>query len=388
MSICIEPIALAKKLIRCQSVTPKDDGIMALLEEQLLSMGFTCQQHIFSEKNTDNVTNLYARIGKKAPNLAFAGHTDVVPPGDIEAWRTDPFTPTIIDGKLYGRGAVDMKCAIAAFISATQNFLNTKQHYGSISLIITGDEEGPAINGTKKLLRSLHEQGEHLDACIVGEPTSTTSVGDTVKIGRRGSITFTLVIYGKQGHVAYPQLAKNPIKSLIPLLHALTDHSLDQGNRYFDASNLEITTIDSNNPATNIIPNKISTTFNIRFNNEHTGQSLIQWVEKLCHHYLTSTNINYQLTHHISGEAFLSEKNILQKLAVDAIFETTGQHAKLSTSGGTSDARFLKEYCPVIEIGLTNTTAHKANEHANIQDIQALTMIYQKLLEKYFNSIQ
>jgi len=383
----IDPLDLSQTLIRCPSVTPEEGGALDALEEVLTSLGFDCHRLVFSEKGTADVDNLYARIGKGAPNFCFAGHTDVVPIGNRDDWSIDPFGGQIREGHLFGRGVVDMKCAIACFAAAASRFLddNGNDFGGSISLLITGDEEGPAINGTIKVLEWMQEAGEKIDACLVGEPTSAERVGDTVKIGRRGSMNGHLSVYGVQGHSAYPQLADNPAPKLVEMLAALDAMVLDDGNEHFQPSNLEITTIDIGNPATNVIPAFAEAKFNIRFNDIHTGAGLSEKIRSLCEDIAKRTNARFALDFAISGESFLTPPGELSSIMQRAIETRTQQTPVLSTTGGTSDARFIKDFCPVAEFGLCNATAHKVDENATVEDIRALADIYEDILRKYFS---
>ena len=378
----LDPVELTQALIRCPSVTPTDAGALGVVEDALKPLGFICHRLPFSAPGTPDVDNLYARLGSSGPNLCFAGHTDVVPVGDEAAWTHPPFGAEIHDGVLYGRGAVDMKTGIAAFIAATSKFLDEKSDafQGSISFLITGDEEGPAINGTVKVLDWMQAQGEVMDACIVGEPTNTTVLGETVKIGRRGSLNGFITQHGAQGHVAYPQHADNPVPKLVKLLHALDATPLDDGTEHFDPSNLEITTVDTNNPTTNVIPNSARAGFNVRFNDLHTGDSL----KALLHDVLAKAGDNFDLDVSVSGDAFLTPPGKLSDVMSAAITKVTGRVAELSTSGGTSDARFIKNHCAVAEFGLMNQTAHKIDECAHTDDIRALTDIYLEMLRGYF----
>ena len=378
----IDPVELTQALIRRPSVTPENAGALEVLEDALKPMGFTCTRLPFSDANTPDVDNLYARLGTQGPNLCFAGHTDVVPVGDEAAWTHPPFGAEIHDGILYGRGAVDMKTGIAAFTAATSRFLaeNGDGFAGSLSFLITGDEEGPAINGTKKVLGWMAEHGETMDACIVGEPTNTTTLGETIKIGRRGSMNGFLTQRGTQGHVAYPQHADNPLPKLVKLLDRLATTPLDDGTDHFQPSNLEITSIDVGNRAVNVIPSSGRATFNIRFNDLHTGDSLKLWLLEQ----LAAAGDNFDLDVAVSGEAFLTPPGLLSDVMADAIKAVTGLDAELSTSGGTSDARFIKDYCPVAEFGLMNQTAHKVDECAAVADIEALADIYLHMIKGYF----
>lgn len=364
---------LTSKLLSFKSVTPHDDGVIDFIISILEPIGFICEKIQF-----ENVLNLYARYGSKSPNLCFAGHTDVVPAGDENAWTHPPFAEEIIGDKIYGRGAVDMKGAIASFICAVQN-LNLKNLKGSISFLITSDEEGEAINGTEKVLQYLKQRGENLDFCIVGEPTNPEFIGQMVKIGRRGSVTFELSIEGKQGHVAYPHLAKNPITQLVGILDILKNKKLDDGTQHFDASNLEVVHLSVNNSADNVIPAYASARFNIRFNDLHTIHSLKSWVVDICKQF----GDNYTLTHGRGAESFLSsDLNFAQQVAkINA--QITNHDTQLSTTGGTSDARFIHKYCPVVECGLINQTAHKIDEYTAIYDLKTLEEIYSQVIQKF-----
>jgi succinyl-diaminopimelate desuccinylase len=365
-----DPVALAQRLIQFPSITPIDAGVMDFLIELLTSHGFICEKLVF-----DDTTNLYARFGNEGPNLCFAGHTDVVPPG--ENWSMDPFSGIIKDGMLYGRGACDMKAAVSAFIAASIDFVSSNSFDGSISFLITGDEEGPATNGTKKILQYLKKKEEILSVCIVGEPTCPNQLGDMIKYGRRGSINFTLNVKGKQGHVAYPNLADNPIDKLILIMVKLKELKLDKGTKDFLPSNLEITNIEANNNATNIIPREAIARFNIRFNDLHTSDSLYKLIKEICG--------EHDLTYSCSAEAFIGseESDMLAHLRA-AITEITNIEPVLSTTGGTSDARFIKDHCPVVEFGLINKTAHHVDEHVAVQDIIKLKEIYFSFLKRYF----
>src|SRR5690349_980417 len=377
----IDPVELTRQLVRCPSVTPEDAGALDVLQRALEPLGFACHRLRFEEAGTPPIDNLYARLGTAGPNLCFAGHTDVVPPGDAAAWRADPFGGEIIDGRLYGRGAADMKAAIACFAAAVARRVEASgQPEGSISLLITGDEEGPAVNGTRKVLDWLAEQGEVLDACIVGEPTNPNYLGEMIKVGRRGSMTGYLTVHGTQGHTAYPHLADNPLPRLVRMLSALTAEPLDQGNAHFQASTLALTTIDVGNPATNVIPAKGSATFNIRFNNEHTGASLEAWIRRVC----DEVGGAYELRVSVSGEAFLTPPGRLSDLVASAAERVTGHRPELSTTGGTSDARFIKSFCPVVEFGIVGQTMHKVDEHVAVADIERLTDIYEAVIDGFF----
>jgi succinyl-diaminopimelate desuccinylase len=378
----VDPVALAAELIRRPSVTPKDEGALDIVAGRLESLAFTCHPLTFTEDGHEPIANLYARWGNGRPNLCFAGHTDVVPTGAPDAWSFDPFAATIRDGVLCGRGAVDMKSAIAAFIAAAERFIATRgpDFPGSISLLITGDEEGVAVNGTRKVLDWLKARGEALDACLVGEPTSATELGDMIKIGRRGSMTGRLAVTGVQGHVAYPHLADNAAHRLIGLLQALTKEPLDAGTEHFQASGLQVTTIDIGNPTTNVIPGTARATFNIRFNDLWTSEKLKAWVAER----LAAAGGEYRLAWEVSGESFLVPPGRVSDCLAAAIGAVTGRAPELSTTGGTSDARFIQAYCPVAEFGLVGQTMHKADERVEIADIGRLTAIYEAFLDRFF----
>ena len=378
----VDAVTLAQRLIRCPSVTPADAGALAVLEEELKGLGFACHRLRFEEQGTAPVENLYARHGEEAPNFCFAGHTDVVPPG--EGWESNPFAAEIKDGVLYGRGAADMKSAIAAFVAASARVLAAGPLKGSISLLITGDEEGVAINGTPKMLAWLKERGEKLDHCVVGEPTSSTRAGDTLKIGRRGSINFEILVTGAQGHVGYPQKAKNPIPVLARLVSQLSDHALDRGNAHFDPSTLSFTSMDVGNDATNVIPGEARARFNIRFNDKHTPESLIGWVTDRSEGLAKEAGCVIAVQHQVSGVSFLTPPGKFTQLVSDTVAGVTGQAPFFSTTGGTSDARFIKDFCPVVELGLTGATMHKKDECVEVAEIASLTEIYTALLAAYF----
>lgn len=377
-----DPVLLTQALIRQPSVTPDDGRGLAVIREVLQSLGFDCHELVFDDGEHGKVHNLYARIGTELPHFCFAGHTDVVPPGNEAAWREGPYSGHIADGKLYGRGAEDMKAAIAAFAVATERHL--KKHgapKGSISFLLTGDEEGPGVNGTPKVLEWLHARGETIDACLVGEPTNPSYIGEMVKIGRRGSIIVEVTVKGKQGHVAYPALADNPVTKLVEILHALKSEVLDEGTPYFPPSNLEVTTVDVGNPSVNVIPEKAFARFNIRFNDRHHSDELKEWTRAVC----ARIHEDVELKFRVSGEAFLTPPGELSALLVNAIRAVTGHEAVLSTTGGTSDARVIKDYCPVIEFGTTGRTPHMVNEYVEVADIHILTDIYERILQDYFS---
>jgi len=377
----VDPLELSQALIRRPSVTPADEGAIAVLEDALGTLGFTCHRLAFGEGDAE-VQNLYARIGDSAPNFCFAGHTDVVPVGNTDEWTVDPFAAVIKGDRLYGRGAADMKTGIAAFVAGVSRFIEAHPNGfgGSISLLITGDEEGDAQNGTVKVLDWLKQQGEVLDACLVGEPTNPKALGDMIKIGRRGSINAAITVHGTSGHVAYPQLADNPVETLMKMLSSIIDVPLDEGTDHFPASRPVVTTFDVGNPVTNVIPAKAEARLNIRFNDLHTGADL----EALLRQRFDAIGGNYDMTARISGEPFLCPPGPFSDLIGDAVKKVTGQTPDLSTTGGTSDARFIKDYCPVCEFGMINQTAHKADENALISDIQKLSEIYEAVLEGFF----
>lgn len=375
------PLPLAQALIRCPSVTPEDAGALGVLESALTTLGFTCHRLRFEDSGTEPVDNLYARRGTKGPNFCFAGHTDVVPVGT--GWTVDPYAADVIDGHLFGRGAADMKGAIACFVSAVAKYVeNSSSETGSISLLITGDEEGPAINGTTKVLDWLAERGEQLDVCVVGEPTNPTRLGEMVKIGRRGSLNGKLTVFGTQGHVAYPHLADNPISKVMHLLNALTEHPLDEGTETFQPSTLTLTSVDVGNTATNVIPAEARAAFNIRFNDKHSGESLTKWLNETLEHAADGSNFDLEVA--VSGESFVTPPGPLSELIAEAVQTVTGQSPELSTSGGTSDARFIRSACPVSEFGLVGLTMHKADERASLKDMDNLTAIYHRILTGYF----
>jgi succinyl-diaminopimelate desuccinylase len=376
--IAIDALALAQALIRRPSVTPKDAGALDVLEAVVKELGFITHRLPFGD-----VDNLYARLGDAAPHFCFAGHTDVVPVG--EGWNADPFAAEVKDGMLYGRGAADMKSAIAAFVAAVAKTGKPPEKFkGSISLLITGDEEGAAVNGTVKLLEWLKARGETIDHCVVGEPTSVGHAGDTLKIGRRGSINFKLAVKGVQGHVGYPQKAKNPIPALAELITQLATHRLDKGNDHFDPSTLAFTSVDVGNDATNVIPGEARAAFNIRFNDKHTPDSLTNWVKDRAAQIAAQSGCDIGVTAQTSGVAFLTAPGKFTQLISDTVAGITGQAPFFSTSGGTSDARFIKNICPVVELGLAGATMHKADECVAVSEIAALTDIYAALLTAYF----
>jgi succinyl-diaminopimelate desuccinylase len=381
-----DPVAITRDLLRCPSVTPVEGGALSFLETTLKSAGFTVHRMTFSEPGTADVENLYARIGTSAPHLMFAGHTDVVPPGDPKAWSHAPFSADIADGVLYGRGAVDMKGAIACKVAAALDHLaaNGGKPKGSISFLITGDEEGIAVNGSPKLLKWAAARGETFDHCVLGEPGNVTELGDTIKLGRRGSQNGVLVVTGKMGHVAYPHRADNPVRGLVKLMGALMDEPLDQGSHKFDPSNLEFTSIDIGNPTVNLIPGEARARFNIRFNDCHDYASLKALVEQRTEK-AAGDKVRWTIDWEPSNaDVFYTEPSPFTDVVISAVAEVTGKTPKLSTSGGTSDARFIKDYCPVVEFGLVGQTMHAIDERVPVKDLQTLTAVYRKILDNYF----
>lgn len=381
-----DPLAIAQSLLRCPSVTPAEGGALTFLESTLKAAGFTTHRLTFSENGTPDVENFYARIGTASPHLMFAGHTDVVPPGNEKAWTHPPFAGAIADGVLYGRGAVDMKGGIAACVAAVLDHLAAHggKPKGSISFLITGDEESVAINGTPKLLDWAAKHGEKFDHCILGEPSNRETLGDTIKIGRRGSQNGTLIVHGKQGHVAYPERADNPVTGLVTLIAALKNEALDQGSKLFDPSNLEFTSVDVGNTTVNLIPGEARARFNIRFNDLHNQESLKVSMEQRAIA-ASGGRIRFSFEWEPSNaDVFVVEPGPFTDVVANAVAEVTGRKPVLSTTGGTSDARFIKNYCPVAELGLPGESMHKADERASLSDIRALANIYQRALERYF----
>ncbi len=382
----LDVIELTQELMRCPSVTPHDAGALSVLQTVLETIGFECTRLTFSDDNTPDVENLYARYGTQAPNFCFAGHTDVVPPGDLNSWSVDPFDSIIKDGMLFGRGAADMKAAVACFAVSAQRLIKARggNLNGSISLLITGDEEGPAINGTRKVLEWMSSQGEHIDHCVVGEPTNPNQLGDMVKIGRRGSFTGFLTVNGNEGHAAYPHLADNPIPHLVALMSELDAMQLDDGSEHFQPSNLEFTTVDVGNPATNVIPPVARATFNIRFNTHHSLDALDTKIRELLDSVAASRGANYDLRVLKNSEPFLTPEGDFSHLVAGSIEKHLGRRPEMSTTGGTSDARYIKNYSPVVEFGLVGQTMHKADECVALEDIHSLADIYTSILEGYF----
>jgi succinyl-diaminopimelate desuccinylase len=380
-----DPVALARDLLRCASVTPAEGGALVLLAKTLSGAGFSVHRVTFSEPGADDVENLYARIGTAGPHLVLAGHTDVVPPGDEARWQHPPFAGEIADGMLFGRGAVDMKGAIACEVAAVLDHLaaNGGKPKGSISFLITGDEEGIAVNGTVKLLRWAAARGEKFDHCILGEPTNPKALGDMVKIGRRGSLNGTLIVAGTEGHVAYPALADNPVRRIVAIMAAVMAEPLDAGSTHFDPSNLEFTSVDVGNKTVNVIPSEARARFNVRFNDCHTQGSLKSLIEARAH--AAAQGGNFRIAWEPSNaDVFVTRPGPFVHMVSDAIAEVTGRQPELSTSGGTSDARFIKEYCPVLEFGLVNATMHKIDECVATADLVALTAVYRRILDRYF----
>ena len=381
----INELQLAKQLIKFPSITPIDAGVMRFLEKKLKKLGFKTKLIEFKEKNFKPVKNLYAKIGNKGPNFCYAGHLDVVPPGNIKDWTVNPFRPSVKKGYLIGRGANDMKSSIAAFVSAVSIFLNNNHKFnGSISLLITGDEEGDAINGTKKVVDYLKKRKEKINFCLVGEPTNPNKLGEMIKIGRRGSITGKLVINGVQGHVAYPQRANNPSTTIIRILNELKNIKFDNGTKNFQPTNLEITKINIDNSADNIIPKSAEATFNIRFNNKHSSNSIKRRLNKIFNKISKRNKSKFKIDYRVSGEAFLTKPNNTTFMIQDIVKKFTKIKPKLSTTGGTSDARFIKKISPCLEFGLVGKTMHKVDEAVSLKDLKNLTKIYQNILQRYF----
>ena len=381
----INELKLAKELIKFPSITPVDAGIMKFLEKKLKILGFKTNILEFKEKNSKSVKNLYAKLGNKSPNFCYAGHLDVVPAGNFKDWTVNPFKPAVKRGYLIGRGANDMKSSIAAFVSAVDNFVKDKKKFnGSISLLITGDEEGVAINGTKKVVDYLKKKKEKIDFCLVGEPTNPNKLGEMIKIGRRGSITGRLSIIGIQGHVAYPQRANNPSTTIVQILNELKKIKFDKGTKNFQPTNLEVTKININNSADNVIPGLASATFNIRFNDKHTSNSIKKKINKIIKSKCNKNKSKYKIDYNVSGEAFLTKPNSTTYMIQNIIKKVTKIKPQLSTTGGTSDARFIKKISPCLEFGLVGKTMHKIDEAVSLRDLKNLTKIYEKILQNYF----
>ncbi len=381
----INEFQLAKELIRFPTVTPIDAGVMKFLEKKLKKLGFKTKILEFKEKGFKPVKNLYARLGNKSPNFCYAGHLDVVPPGNIKKWTINPFKPSIKKGHLIGRGANDMKSSIASFVSAVSIFLSQNKGFnGSISLLITGDEEGDAVNGTKKVVKYLKRKKEKINFCLVGEPTNPNRLGEMIKIGRRGSLTGKLIINGAQGHVAYPQRANNPSTTIVKILNELKNIKFDKGTKDFQPTNLEVTKININNTADNIIPGSAEATFNIRFNNKHSSSSIKRRLNKVFKKICKKNKSKFRIDYRVSGEAFLTKPNETTFMIQNIIRKITKIKPKLSTTGGTSDLRFIKSISPGLEFGLVGKTMHKVDEAVSLKDLKNLTKIYQDILQSYF----
>ncbi len=382
-----DAVALLRDLIRCPSVTPKEGGALSLLEGKLEAAGFSCRRLVFSAEGTPDVDNLFARFGNGGPHFCFAGHTDVVPPGDSSLWAHPPFGGDQDDGFIHGRGACDMKGSVAAFTAAAIDFVQGAGRFrGSISFLLTGDEEGPAINGTAKVLAWMKENGQLPDHCLVGEPSSEKAIGDAIKIGRRGSLSFTVTVDGRQGHVAYPQKADNPVPKLARLVDRLAGLALDAGNAHFDPSSLAVTSFDVGNPAGNVIPARAEARFNIRFSTEQNFASLKRLVEAEVAKVKAELGGDWTLLAHEGADAFLTAPGAFVGLVQDAVAAETGLMPRLSTAGGTSDARFIKDHCPVLEFGPTNATIHMANERIAVAELLACKAVYGRILESYFSN--
>lgn len=386
---------ILRELIRCPSVTPEEGGALTYLENELSGLGFCVERITFSDQNTPDVENLYARLGSKAPHIMFAGHTDVVPIGNKDDWSSDAFSGDVRDGVMYGRGAVDMKGGIACFLGAVEAYLSGNKLDGSISFLITGDEEGPSINGTDKLLKWAAEKGETWDACIVGEPSNPNAIGDVIKNGRRGSLSGRITVNGVQGHAAYPHLSDNPVNGMIDMLNVLLGTPFDEGTEMFQPSNLEVTSVDVGNTATNVIAAKASAGFNIRFNDLWTGDTVKQEIKRRLEEGAKSARIRNGKDTPVDFEiewlgrvshVFLTKDDTLINTLSEAIKNVTGKTPELSTGGGTSDARFIKDYCPVVEFGLVGQTMHQVDERTALNDVDKLTAVYQSFLENYFTA--
>ena len=381
----LNQLQLAKELIRFPSITPVDAGIMKFLEKKLKRLGFKTKTLEFKERGFKPVKNLYARFGSKSPNFCYAGHLDVVPPGNIRDWTINPFRPSIKRGHLIGRGANDMKSSIAAFVSAVSKFLSKNKKFdGSISLLITGDEEGDAVNGTKKVVEFLRKKREKINFCLVGEPTNPNVLGEMIKIGRRGSLTGKLIIFGLQGHVAYPSRANNPSTTIVNILKELKEIKFDKGTKDFQPTNLEVTKININNTADNVIPATAEATFNIRFNNKHSSNSLKKKLNKIFRVMTKKHKSKFKIEYRVSGEAFLTKPNKTTFMIQNIIKKITKLKPKLSTTGGTSDLRFIRTICPGLEFGLVGKTMHKVDEAVSLKDLKNLTKIYENILKNYF----
>ena len=380
------PLEIAQDLIRCPSVTPEEGGALEYLQGILEAAGFTCKRLIFSDENTPDVDNLFARLGDGAPHLCFAGHTDVVPPGNSDDWTHPPFSAEVVDGWLFGRGSADMKGDIACFVAAALEYLEKSggNSPGSISFLITGDEEGPSVNGTKKVLQWMADNGHKPDHCLVGEPSCSSVIGDTVRIGRRGSLTGHLTVSGVQGHTAYPEKANNPVPGMLAVLNSFLAEPLDDGTPHFSPSDMQIATVDTGNAATNVIPARLKASFNIRYNANHTAESLMKILKDKANLALEGTGLEHQIQFLPASPCFITEPGPLVDLMVAAVKKQTGVTPELSTGGGTSDARFVKDYCPVIEFGLINETIHQVDERVETGDLEKLTGVYLEFIKRYF----
>jgi succinyl-diaminopimelate desuccinylase len=383
-----DPVAMVQQLIRCPSVTPHEAGALSAVQGWLQPAGFRCERLVFSDKDTPDVDNLFARIGSGGPHFCFAGHTDVVPQGDEAIWSSPPFAAEIRDGQVWGRGATDMKGSVAAFAAAALDFVRENPAFkGSISFLITNDEEGPAINGTVKVLEWMKANGEVPDHCLVGEPSCTDALGDTIKIGRRGSLSFIVQVDGKQGHSAYPHKADNPVPKLARFVDQLANKKLDDGNAHFDPSTLAFTSFDVGNPAGNVIPSKAVAKFNIRFSTEHSFQSLKELVQKEIEAVRREMGGSWYMRAIEGADVFITKPGDFVSLVQEAVRAETGILPKLSTAGGTSDARFVKDYCPVLEFGPTNATIHQTDERISVEELKATTRVYRRILDAYFGGM-
>jgi succinyl-diaminopimelate desuccinylase len=386
-NVPVDPVALLQDLIRCPSVTPLDAGALSVVESLLTDAGFDAHRLIFKDQDTPDIDNLFARYGSKGPHLCFAGHTDVVPVGNEAGWTYLPFAAEIHKGQIYGRGATDMKGSVAAFAAAAIDYVRENPKFGgSISFLITGDEEGPAINGTAKVLEWMKKFNHVPDHCLVGEPTCVDRLGDTIKIGRRGSLSFTITVEGKQGHVAYPNKVSNPVAKLARFVDRISSVAIDAGNDHFDPSSLQVTTFDVGNTATNVVPAKATAKLNIRFSTEHDYDSLRAWIKGHIEAMKAELGGKWHVTTSEGAEAFITEPGAFVGMVQDAVQEETGLLPKLSTSGGTSDARFVKDYCPVLEFGPTNATIHQVDERIDVEELRATTRIYRRIIESYFST--
>ena len=382
-----DPVALTQALIRCESVTPHEGGALTLLQNILEPAGFECHRLVFTEPGTPDIDNLYARVGKGRPHLCFAGHTDVVPVGNAQGWKFPPFEGAIHDGILYGRGAVDMKGCVAAFAAAALKYIHHNRGHmprGSLSFLITGDEEGPSINGTIKVLDWLKARDEVIDACLVGEPSNPKALGDEIKIGRRGSLVAEVVVHGKQGHAAYPQLADNPVPKLARIIDRLCSAKLDDGTANFQPSNLQVTVISVPNTASNVIPAEAHAKLNIRYNDLWTRAKLEGWVRATASKAAAELDAKFDIAFSGNGDVFVTSPGPLVATLKEAVKSVTGRTPALTTGGGTSDARFIKDHCPVVEFGLVNATIHHVDEHTSIKDLEDLTQIYNRFIANYF----